>query len=427
MKLAVIGAASSYSPELLGGLFDWTGQIPVSEVWMMDLNPERLQITADFARRMTAKQGNPFTVHHTTDIREAVKGAAFVVTQIRVGQIQARIADEKLGLRHGIIGQETTGVGGFACALRTIPPILSIARTMEEVAPKGVLVNFTNPSGIVTEALIKHSGITSVGLCNVPIGIIMDVVKHTGCKMEDVALDYVGLNHLAWIRRFMVAGADITEQALATFIEHAAEEWEVEAVCEQVVMAMKSLGMLVNPYLQYFYATDAMLAHLKQKPKTRGEEVVEVEAALFEKYQQQELNEKPEELSKRGGAHYSTAAFHLISAIQNNTQNTQIVCCRNNGAVPTFDDDACLEIPAIIGKSGATAIPQVAPQPAIRGLMQAVKAYESLTVQAAVTGDREAAFQALLMHPLMPGAKGSKALLDELLEINRPYLQGTFF
>lgn len=427
MKFTVMGAASSYSPELVDGLFTWLDRIPVTEVWMMDPSEERLAITSGLARRMTAKNGTPFTIHATTDMREAVRDASFVITQIRVGGIQARINDEKLGLRHDIVGQETTGVGGFACALRTIPRILDIAHAMEELAPKGVMVNFTNPSGIVTEALLKHSTITSVGLCNVPIGIIMDVVKHTGCAMEDVDLDYVGLNHLAWIRRFSIAGKDVTDTALTTFIEHASEEWEQPAICEAMVTAMKSLGMLVNPYLQYFYATAEMMDHLRTKPKSRGEEVLDVENTLFDKYAQPSLDQKPEELSKRGGAHYSTAAFHLMAAIHNNTGSRQIVCCRNNGAIPTFDDDASVEIPAVITRDGAAAIAQPAPAPIIRGLMQAVKAYETLTVDAAVTGDREKAFQAMLAHPLMPGATGSRRLLEELLEINRPHLQGTFF
>ena len=427
MKLTVIGGASSYSPELVDGLFDRLDTIPVSEVWMMDPNTERLAITSDLARRMATSRGNPFSIHHTDDMREAVRDASYVVTQIRVGGIQARIADEKLGLRHNIVGQETTGVGGFACALRTIPPILAIAHAMEELSPKGVLVNFTNPSGIITEAVLRHSKIKSVGLCNVPIGIIMDAVKYLGCAWEDVQLDYIGLNHLAWIRKFVVANQDVTEAALAKFIENAHEEWTMEGVLPAMIASMTSLRTLVNPYLQYFYATEEVIKHLKGKEKTRGEEVLEVEKTLFEKYTNPDLDTKPEELSKRGGAHYSTAAFHLISAIHNDTRNTQIVCCRNQGAIPGFDDDASVEVPAIIGKEGATAISQAAPTPEIRGLMQAVKAYETLTVEAAVHGCRERAFQAMLAHPLMPGANGAKVLLDELLGINRPYLQGTFF
>lgn len=427
MKLTVIGGGSSYTPELLDGLFSRLEQIPVSEVWMMDRDERRLGINAAFARRMAEKNGNPFTAHATTDMREAVKDAKYVITQIRVGQMQARINDEKLGLKYGIVGQETTGVGGFACALRTIPRILEVAHAMEELAPQGFLLNFTNPAGINTEAVIKHSKIRTVGLCNVPIGIIMDVLKHTGGEVSDLELDYVGLNHLAWVRKFVFQGNDITQTVIEKFIENAAEEWEVEATRENMITAIRRLNMIVNPYLQYYYSTDTVLDTLKTKECTRGEEVVKVEESLFEKYQDVELKEKPEELSKRGGAHYSTAAFHLVDAIENNRGNRQIVCCRNNGAVPTFDDDVAVEIPAIIGDNGAAGIPQARPELPIRGLMQLVKAYESLTVEAAVKGDRTAAFNAMLLHPLMPDANGCKALLEELLEINRPHLQGTFF
>lgn len=427
MKLAVIGGGSSYTPELLDGLFSRLDSIPVSEVWLMDQDRARLEINAGFAQRMADKNGNPFSVHSTTEMREAVKDAKYVVTQIRVGQMEARIQDEKLGLRHNMIGQETTGVGGFANALRTIPRILEVAHAMEELAPKGYLLNFTNPAGIVTEAVIKHSKIKSVGLCNVPIGMIMEARKHFGGEVEDIELDYVGLNHLSWVRGFKVKGADMTEQALAKFLENAEDEWEHAPTRENMIAAMKSLGMFCNYYLQYFYSTDTVLEQLKQKSTTRGEDVIPIENALFEKYKDPNLNEKPEELGKRGGAHYSTAAFYLVDGIENDRQNRQIVCCRNNGAIPTFDDDVAVEVPARIGKDGASAIPQHAPEPAIRGLMQHVKAYESLTVQAAVTGDRETAFQALLMNPITGNASECRALLEDVLETNRRYLQATFF
>lgn len=428
MKLTVVGGGSSYTPELLDGLFSRLESIPVTELWLCDVDPARLEINTEFVRRMGARQGSPFGVHGTTQLREAVKGAKYVVTQIRVGQMQARIQDEKLGLRHNIIGQETTGVGGFACALRTIPRILDIARAMEETAPDGFLINFTNPAGINTEAVLRHSAIRTVGLCNVPIGIIMELIKRVGGEVDDVRLDYVGLNHLSWVRKFEMAGKDVTPQALEKFYEHAKEEWEVESTCNNMIAAMKSLGMFCNYYLQYFYSTDTVLETLKAKASTRGEEVVEVEKTLFEKYKDPALTEKPEELSKRGGAHYSTAAFHLIDAIENDRNRWQIVCCRNQGAVPTFDPDVSLEIPAMVGKNGPSPIPQAAPEPAIRGLMQLIKAYETLTVEAAVSGNREAALQALLLNPLTPpDVARCQALLGDVLEVNRPYLQGTFF
>ncbi|MDX9975387.1 MAG: 6-phospho-beta-glucosidase, partial [FCB group bacterium] len=219
----------------------------------------------------------------------------------------------------------------------------------------------------------------------------------------------------------------ITDEAIAHAIETADEEWTEKPVAENMREMMRSLNMILNPYLQYFYCTDELMAYLKRREKTRGEEVIEVENSLFEKYKNPDLNEKPEELSKRGGAHYSTAAFHLIAAIENDSQSPQVVCCRNNGAIPTFDDDVSVEVTALIGKDGAKAVPQPAPAPQIRGLMQAVKSYESLTVEAAVTGNREVAYQALMENPLRPNAINTRKLLDELLEINRPHLQGTFF
>jgi 6-phospho-beta-glucosidase len=427
MKFTIIGGGSSYTPELLDGLFSRLDAIPVSEVWMMDLDEGRLKINADFARRMAGRHGDPFTVHTTTDMRAAVTGAKYVITQIRVGQMQARIEDERLGLRHNIVGQETTGIGGFACALRTIPRILDVAHAMEELAPDGYLLNFTNPAGIVTEAVLNHSSIKSVGLCNVPIGMIMETIKYFGGEVADIEMDYVGLNHLSWVRQFKKGDEDITAGVLEKFFENARSEWEHEITRNNMISAMKSMGMFCNYYLQYFYSTDTVLETIKEKDKTRGEEVLEIEAALFEKYADPNLTEKPEELGKRGGAHYSTAAFYLIDGIENNRENRQVVCCRNNGAIPTFDDDVAVEVSAIIGSDGAKAIQQEAPAPIIRGLMQQIKAYETMTVEAAVSGDRETAFQALLLNPLMPNATGCKALLDDLLEVNKSHLQGTFF
>jgi len=274
MKLAVIGGGSSYTPELIDGLFAQLDCIPVTEVWLMDPDAARLQITGDLAKRMVQKHGNPFVVYRTSELSEAVRDARYVVTQLRVGGMAARIQDEKLGLRHNLIGQETTGVGGFACALRTIPRILEVARAMEQVASRGFLVNFTNPSGILTEALIKFTPIGSVGLCNVPINIIMEVSKYFACPMEEVKLDYVGLNHLSWVSKFTVAGKDVTTEALGKFLEDAEEEWEDQAIRSSMVAAMKNLGMFCNSYLQYFYAADAALAYLKRKSRTRGEEIV---------------------------------------------------------------------------------------------------------------------------------------------------------
>lgn len=422
MKLTVIGGASSYTPELVDGLLGHLETLPLREVCLMDPNSERLEITTGLARRMSARHGNPFEVRSTSRLDEAVDGASYVVTQIRVGGSQARIRDERLAKSHGLLGQETTGLGGFACALRTIPAVLEVARAMESHSPDGMLLNFTNPAGLVTEALIKATPIESIGLCNIPIGILFDVGEAVNCSIEDVTLDYVGLNHLSWVKRFFVRGEDRSEEILGLFIEKASEEWEDPAVCAAMITSMKSLGMFCNYYLQYYYSPDETLRVFLDKDKTRGEEVVEIEEGLFKKYQDPEIDEKPAELSQRGGAHYSTAALRLIDAIQKDSGEVQIVCCKNDGAIPSLDADACVEVPAVIRHSGAKAIAQEEPPEAIRGLLHSVKAYESLTVKAAIEGDAEAAFQAMLQHPLLPGATVCKSLLKEVLDMNRGYL-----
>ncbi len=426
MKLAVIGGGSSYTPELVDGIFAQAEKFLFDEICLMDQNPQRLDINHSFSERLAQRYGSKCKINKTTNINEALTNARYVLTQIRVGQMQARINDEKLGLKYGIIGQETTGIGGFACALRTIPVILDIAKTMEQICPDAFLINFTNPAGINTEAVIKYSKIRTIGLCNVPIGIIMQLIKFFGGTPEEVELDYVGLNHLSWVRNFKVRGMDITQEVLQKFWEHAEEEWEDETTRNNMLEAMKSLNMFCNYYLQYYYSTESVFNQLKNKGKTRGEEVLEIEQKLFEKYSNPELREKPEELSKRGGAHYSTAALMVIDAIENDKKSRQIVCCKNNGAIPTFDDDISVEIPAIIDKNGAHAIAQPPPEHSIRGLMQLIKAYETLTVHAAVKGDRELAFQAMLSHPLMPDASQCRKLLNEVLEINKPFLNNFF-
>jgi len=427
MKVVVIGGASSYSPELVDGLLVRPDRLPVSEIVLMDVRPDPLATMTDFCRRMAKHRGSRVRIESTMQLSAALDGARFVITQIRVGGMHARIADEKLGRRHGIIGQETTGVGGFACALRTIPRILDVAHAMEDACPGALLLNFANPSGIVTEAIVRHASISAIGLCNIPIGMEMDVARYLGCAHEDVELYYVGLNHLAWVTGVRVRGEDRTEDALDALIAHAEDEWGAGPIADAMREAMNALGMYCNPYLQYFYATEACLEKQSAAKTTRGEDVLAIENALFAQYADAACDTKPSELSKRGGAHYSTAALAVMESVARDLGHRQIVCCANRGAVPGFDDDAGVEVAARVGAAGAVAIEQNSPPHAIRGLMQCVKAYETLTVQAAVYGDRDAALQALITNPLMPGVDGSKKLLEDVLNTNQKYLQGTFF
>ena len=429
MKIAVIGGGSTYTPELVNGFLDRIKSLPLDELWLMDIDAQRLEIVGGFAQRMVAAKGNPFKVVLTTDQRLAVKDAAYVTTQIRVGHMPARVADEYLGRRHGLIGQETTGIGGMAKAMRTIPVLLKLANDMQELAPGAMLVNFTNPSGLVTEALQRYAPeVPSVGVCNAPIGMKMRIVKQleqsTGKQipLEHAELNTLGLNHLSWHRGFSVDGEEVWPQVLTAYIAELKAEQEPESDPRLV----ESLGMIPNYYLGYFYQTDHKLEAQNKWPPSRGEEVIEIEKNLLKEYADPNLKEPPADLMLRGGAYYSTVATQLLNAHYNDTGETHVVNVRHNGAVPGWPADWVLEMPASVDKKGIHPLPAEPLPPACFGLLAHVKAYELLTVEAAVHGDREAAYQALLVHPLGPKADKIQAVLDDLLETNRPYLPQFF-
>jgi 6-phospho-beta-glucosidase len=401
-------------------------KFPLTELCLMDIDAERLEIVGGFARRMVDARGAPFKVTLSTNQREAIRDAAYVTTQLRVGHMEARRKDEYLGLRHGLIGQETTGVGGMGKALRTIPVILSIARDMQELAqPGAMLVNFTNPAGLVTQALSKYAaGTPSVGVCNVPITARMMIVRAleeaTGKQInpEHTQLKTLGLNHLSWHRGFSVDGEDVWPQVMRGFIETQKKlehpEWDIRT--------LETLGMIPNYYLQYFYYTDKKLKAQESWPPSRADEVIEVEKALLRQYADPNLREPPADLMKRGGAWYSTVATQLLTAHYNDLGETHVVNIKNNGAVKEWPADWVLEMPATVRRSGITPIPTEPLPPSQFGLIAAVKAYELLTVEAAVSGDRDAAYQALLVHPLGPRANKVQEVLDDMLETHRAYL-----
>jgi 6-phospho-beta-glucosidase len=391
----------------------------------MDISPERLDVVGGFARRMVQAKGAPFAVHATTDQREAVRGASYVITQLRVGGMKARREDEYLGRRHGLIGQETTGVGGMAKALRTIPVILSIARDMRELAPGALLVNFTNPSGLVTEALSRYApDVPAAGVCNAPITTKMEILKalerRQGLRIapERTELNTLGLNHLTWHRGFMVDGEDIWPQILEGYLEELRADpdpaWDPRTV--------EMLGMVPNYYLQYYYHTARKLAAQEKWPPSRAEEVMEIEADLLAQYAEPDRTEPPEDLMKRGGAYYSTLATQLLNAHHNDLAETHVINVRHGGMVPSWPEDWVLEMPCRVDRAGIHPLSAEPLPPVCFGLLAHVKAYELLTVEAAVRGDRDAAYQALLAHPLGPPADRVQAVLDDMLETNRSYL-----
>ena len=425
MKVAVIGGGSSYTPELINGFLARVESFPMTDLWLMDISQERLDIVGGFAQRMVEANGTPFNVHLTTDQRAAVRGAGYVITQLRVGGMAARRQDEYLGRRHGLIGQETTGVGGMAKALRTIPVILSIAQDMRELAPGALLVNFTNPAGLVTEALSRHApDVPSVGVCNVSIttrmGIVKRLEKERGEPIDPqrTELETLGLNHLSWHRGFTLDGQDIWPQVFEGFLT----ELEQQAEPEWDVATIRSLQMMPNYYLKYFYYTGQVLAEQEAWPPSRAENVMEIENGLLQQYAEPERSEPPADLMKRGGAYYSTVATQLLNAHYNDAGETRVLNTPHAGAVPGWPADWVLEMPCRIDAQGVHPIPTRPLPPVCFGLLAQLKSYEILTAEAAVHGDRNAAYQALLAHPLGPAADQVQAVLDDMLEINRRYL-----
>jgi 6-phospho-beta-glucosidase len=426
MKVAVIGGGSSYTPELINGFLERSGRFPMTELWLMDILPDRLEVVGQFAQRMVEAKGSPFRVVLTTDQREAVKDASYVTTQLRVGWMQARREDEYLGRRHGLIGQETTGVGGMAKALRTIPVILKIAEDMEELAqPEALLVNFTNPAGVVTEALARHApNVPSVGVCNVPITTKMALLEtfeeQTGLKIEPARaeLNTLGLNHLSWHRGFVVDGEEIWPRIIAEFVAELrgqeAPEWDL--------LTIESLQMIPNYYLQYFYYTDRKLEGQEKWPPSRAEEVMAIEEELLRQYAEPDRSEPPEGLMQRGGAYYSTVATQLLEAHYNDLGETHIVNTPHRGAVPGWPADWVLEMPCRVGREGIKPMATDPLPPACFGLLSTVKMYELLVVEAAVHGDRNAAYQALLANPLGPSADKVQLVLEDMLETHKGYL-----
>ena len=424
MKAAVIGGGSSYTPELVNGFLDRVGSLPLRELWLMDISPERLEVVGGFARRMIAARGSPFAVHLTIDQREALRGARYVITQLRVGGMAARRRDEYLGRRHGLIGQETTGVGGMAKAMRTIPVILKVAQDMRELAPGALLVNFTNPAGLVTEALSRYApGVPAVGVCNVPITARMEILgllERKGLQVapERAELKTLGLNHLSWHDGFIVDGQDLWPEVLEGFIhdlrQQAQPEWDVRTI--------EMLGMIPNDYLRYYYDTEHELAAQQDWPPSRAEEVMQIEADLLRQYSRPDRLELPADLMKRGGAYYSTVATQLLNAHANDLGETHVVDVPQCGAVAGWPADWVLEMPCRVDAQGIHPLPARPLPPACFGLVAQVKSYEILTVEAAVHGDRRTAYLALLSHPLGPRAGQIQAVLDDLLETNRRYL-----
>ncbi|MCR6471017.1 MULTISPECIES: 6-phospho-beta-glucosidase [Bacillus] len=433
IKIVTIGGGSSYTPELVEGFIKRYHELPVKELWLVDIKAgqEKLNIVGALAKRMVEKAGLPIEVHLTLDRREALKDADFVTTQFRVGLLEARAKDERIPLKYGVIGQETNGPGGLFKGLRTIPVILDIVKDMEELCPDAWLVNFTNPAGMVTEAVLRYTNLKKVvGLCNVPIGIKMGIAKALDVDVERIEVQFAGLNHMVYGLDVYLDGVSIMDQVLDE-LGNPNSQWSMKNIEAKnwEPSFVKGLGVIPCPYHRYYYKTKDMLEEEQkaaQEKGTRAEVVQQVEQELFELYKDPDLSIKPPQLEKRGGAYYSDAACNLISSIYNDKHDIQPVNTVNRGAIASIPAESAVEVNCIITKDGPKPIAIGDLPVAVRGLVQQIKSFERVAAEAAVTGDYETALVAMTINPLVPSDDIAKQILDEMLEAHREHLPQFF-
>lgn len=433
IKIVTIGGGSSYTPELIEGFIKRYDELPISEIWLVDIEDgkEKLEIVGALAKRMIANADLSIEVHLTLDRRTALKDADFVTTQIRVGLLDARAKDERIPLKYNVIGQETNGPGGLFKALRTIPVILDIVKDIEELCPNAWLVNFTNPTGILTEAILRYTSFRRVvGLCNVPIHMNMDIAEMLGADSSRVHVDFMGLNHMVYGSKVILDGKDVTDVVIEKLADSsdnmtmnniAAIQWNADFI--------KALRLIPCPYHRYYYKTQEMLEReLKDAAAegTRAEVVKKLEENLFELYKDPNLAIKPPQLEKRGGAYYSDSACRLISSLYNNKCDIQPVNTINNGAIASIPSDSAVEISAVITKDGPKPLTMGDLPVAARGLVQQIKSFERLAAEAGATGDYHTALLAMTINPLVPSDVVAKQILDEMLEAHKKYLPQFF-
>jgi 6-phospho-beta-glucosidase len=416
MKIAVVGGGSTYTPELVDGLGRLRDVLPVEELVLVDPAADRLELVGAFGRRILDRIGHPAQLVTSTELEPALDGVDAVLLQLRVGGQAARLEDETWPLECGCVGQETTGAGGLAKALRTVPVVLDIAERVRKAAPDAWIVDFTNPVGIVTRALLQE-GHRAVGLCNVAIGFQRRFAAQLGVAPERVQLDHVGLNHLTWERAVTVDGVDRLPDLLGAHGPEIAESLELP------VELLHTLGVVPSYYLRYFYAHDQVVAELRET-ESRAARVAEIEQELLEMYADPALDEKPELLTQRGGAFYSEAAVQLAASLLGRPEapSTQVVNLRNDGTLPFLPDDAVIEVPAAVDGAGVRAHPVAPLEPLYAGLVAAVTAYEQLALDAALHGGYDRVFRALLAHPLVGQVDLAHGLADRLVAHNRDHL-----
>ena len=427
IKIVTIGGGSSYTPELVEGFIKRHKELPVKELWLVDIEEgkHKLEIVGNLAKRMVKKDRVDMEVNLTLDRREALKDADFVTPQLRVGLLDARIKDERIPLSHGVIGQETNGAGGLFKALRTVPVVLDIIKDIEELCPNAWLVNFTNPTGVISEAVFKYTNFRRyIGLCNVPIGVKNGMADILEVEKDRVEMDFAGLNHMVYALNVRLDGKDITKEAIEKFVTSSLTMQNIKDIPLNADF-VRALGVIPCPYHKYYYKHKEMLEEELEgfkDGKTRGETVKALEDDLFELYKDENLAVKPPQLEKRGGAYYSDAACNLINSIYNDKKDIQVVNTLNNGAIRDFREDSAAEMSCVITKEGPKPLSVGYLPVAVSGLVTEIKAFEILAAKAAVEGDYNAALQALCINPLIPSDDLAKTILDEMMEAHKEYL-----
>ncbi|WP_054948763.1 6-phospho-beta-glucosidase [Numidum massiliense] len=433
IKIATIGGGSSYTPEFVEGLIRRYDELPVRELWLVDIpeGKEKLEIVGNLAKRMVAKAQVPMEIHLTLDRQQALAGADFVTTQMRVGLLDARIKDERIPLKYGMIGQETNGAGGLFKGLRTIPVLMDIAAEMQELCPDAWLINFTNPAGMVTEALLRYGAHDKViGVCNLPVNVRMTIAKLLDVPYERVLIKFAGLNHLVYGLDVFVDGVSVMDQVIELLTNPdnqpnmqniAPIPWEPSFI--------RSLKLIPCPYHRYYYKTKEILdEELKsfETGTTRAEVVKNIEAELFELYKDENLAIKPPQLEQRGGAYYSDAACNLIDSIYNDKGDIQTLNVRNDGAIADLPHESAVEVNCVVTKHGPQPLAVGNLPVAVNGLVQHIKSFERVAAEAAVTGSYEQALLAMSINPLVPSDELAKRVLDDLLEAHKEYLPQFF-
>ncbi len=431
LKIVTIGGGSSYTPELVEGFIMRYAQLPVSELWLVDVEEgrQKLEIVGALAKRMVDEAKIPMEIHLSFDRQEALVDADFVTTQLRVGMLPARILDERIPLEHGIIGQETNGAGGMFKALRTIPVILDIVKDMQKLCPDAWLINFTNPAGMVTEAVNRYTTFKKVvGLCNVPVSMKYGIAKLLNVKPDEIRMELAGLNHHFFVTNVWVNEKSRMTDLLALY-ETLTDEDHVGMKNIMTIPWSKSLirGLraIPCPYLSYYFFTKEQLEHqleLFASHNVRAEFVKQVEDELFTLYKDVAVRQKPKALESRGGAHYSDAACALIDSIYNDRGDVQYVDCLNAGAITNLPSNSVVEIAARITKDGPQPVAYGELPVSLMGTIQTIKTFEQMVCEAAVTGNRDLAIAALTLNPLVPSDKIANAVFDKLYQAHQQYL-----